>query len=143
MTDHTISDSEFTAFLKQGQLQGSRCTDCDAVFVPPRGMCPHCHTTDMQWTPMAGTGRLLAFTCIAIEPPWMAALGYDREHPYCSAVIELDEGPRVVARIEGVDTNRPENIRIGTRLVLHQDDSVGSDDAPACPIFRPAPQPAD
>jgi len=138
MTDHAISDSAFAAFLKQGQLKGSRCTACDVVFVPPRGMCPQCHKADMQWTPMAGTGRLLAFTCIAIGPPWMAALGYDREHPYCSAVIELDEGPRVVARIEGVDTNRPENIRIGTRLVLRQDASDGGDDAPACLIFTPS-----
>jgi uncharacterized OB-fold protein len=134
MTDHAISDSAFAAFLKQGQLQGSRCTACDAVFVPPRGMCPQCHKADMQWTPMAGTGRLLAFTCIAIGPPWMAARGYDREHLYCSAVIELDEGPRVVGRIEGVDTNRPEDIRIGMRLVLQH---VDSDGAPACPIFMP------
>ena len=134
MADHTISDSAFAAFLKQGQLKGSRCTACDAVFVPPRGMCPLCHKADMQWTPMGGTGRLLAFTCIAIGPPWMTALGYDRDHPYCSAVVELDEGPRVVARIEGVDTNRPEDIRIGMRLVLQH---VDSDGAPACPIFMP------
>ena len=92
---------------------------------------------------MAGTGRLIAFTCIAIGPPWMAARGFDREHPYCSAVIELDEGPRVVARIEGVDTNRPEDIRIGTRLVLHQDANEGDDDAPACPIFTPSLHSAD
>ncbi len=68
----------------------------------------------------------------------MAAIGYDRDHPYCSAVIELDEGPRVVARVEGVDTNHPENISVGMRLVLQLDDSVRSDDAPACLIFAPS-----
>lgn len=143
MTDDAISDSAFAAFLKQGQLQGSRCTACDAVFVPPRGMCPQCHMADMQWTPMTGTGRLIAFTCIAIGPPWMAARGYDREHPYCSAVIELDEGPRLAARIEGVDTNRPEDIRIGTRLVLLPNNGAQNNDAPACPIFTPSLGSAD
>ena len=137
MSGHAISDSAFAAFLKQGQLQGSRCTACEAVFVPPRGLCPGCHQSNMQWTRMSGTGRLLAFTCIAIGPPWIAAHAYDRDHPYCSAVVELDEGPHVVARIEGVDTNHPENIRIGMRLALQQDDRVRSDDAPACPVFSP------
>mgnify|MGYP001454453859 CR=1 FL=1 len=138
ISESVISDRAYAAFLKQGQLQGSRCTVCEAIFVPPRGLCPQCHQADMQWTRMSGNGHLFAFTCIAIGPPWMAALGYDRDHPYCSAVVELDEGPRVVARIEGVDTNRPENIRIGLRLVLRQDDSGRSDNAPTCLIFRPS-----
>ncbi|MBM83725.1 MAG: hypothetical protein CMJ78_24475 [Planctomycetaceae bacterium] len=136
MSEQAISDSAFAAFLDQGQLQGSRCTSCEAVFVPPRGWCPKCHQSDMQWTRTSGTGRLFAFSCIAIGPPWMAAYGYDRDHPYCSAVVELDEGPRVVGRLEGVDTNDPENIKIGMWLVLQQDDSK-SDDSRICPVFSP------
>jgi uncharacterized OB-fold protein len=46
----------------------------------------------------------------------MAAQGFGRDNPYCSAVVELDEGPRVVARIEGVDAKQPKSIRIGMRL---------------------------
>ena len=38
----------------------------------------------------------------------MVEEGYDRNNPYCSGAVELVEGPRVVARIEGVDTLHPE-----------------------------------
>jgi uncharacterized OB-fold protein len=65
---------------------------------------------------MKGNGRLAAFTCIAIGPPFMIKEGYDRKHPYVSGVVELEEEVKVVARIEGVDGNKPETIRIGTPL---------------------------
>ena len=70
----------------------------------------------MDWVEMQGTGKLAAFTCIAIGPPFMIAEGYNRKNPYCSGVVELDEGARVVARIEGVDVKSPENIKIGMPL---------------------------
>ena len=65
---------------------------------------------------MKGKGRLAAFTCITVAPPFMIAQGYDRKHPYISGVVELEEGGRVDARIEGVDANEPEGIKIGTPL---------------------------
>jgi len=72
----------------------------------------------MQWAEMSGKGHLAAFTCIAIGPPFMVEEGYDRNHPYCTGVIELDEGPRMVARIDGVDAQKPETIKIGTSLTM-------------------------
>jgi uncharacterized OB-fold protein len=70
----------------------------------------------MEWVEMGGNGKLSAFTCIAIGPSFMIAEGYNRKNPYCSGVVELEEGPRVDARIEGVDTNRPEDIKVGMPL---------------------------
>jgi len=70
----------------------------------------------MEWIEMKGKGKLAAFTCIAIGPPLMAKEGYDRKHPYVSGVVELEEGLKVVARIEGVDGSKPETIKIGTPL---------------------------
>ena len=63
---------------------------------------------------MNGTGKLAAFTSISIGPPAMQAEGYDRDNPYCTGVVRLDEGPRIVARIEGVDARNPDAIEIGT-----------------------------
>jgi uncharacterized OB-fold protein len=76
-------------------------------------MCTHCYSTDLEWVEVKGIGRLVAFTCITIAPPFMMAQGYDRKHPYISGVVELAEGGRVDARIEGVDPSTPESIRIG------------------------------
>ncbi len=79
-------------------------------------MCTRCYSTDLEWVEAEGGGRLVAFTCIAIAPPFMMAQGYDRKRPYLSGVVELDGGGRVDARIEGLDPNRPESIRIGIRM---------------------------
>ena len=49
--------------------------------------------------------------------------GYDAKHPYIIGVVELEEGARIVARIEGVNASQPETIKIGTPLTveyLHQ-----------------------
>ena len=70
----------------------------------------------MEWAEMKGTGKLAAFTTITIGPPFMIEEGFDRKNPYCVGVVELDEGVRIDARIEGVDVKNPENIRIGTSL---------------------------
>ena len=62
---------------------------------------------------MKGKGRLATFSCITIAPPSMVAQGYNRDNPYCSGVVELEEGGRVYARIEGVDATAPEASWVG------------------------------
>ena len=72
---------------------------------------------------MKGAGRLVALTSISIGPPVMQEQGFNRKNPYCTGVVKLDEGPRVVARIEGVDARNPESIEIGlsvTAIYLHR-----------------------
>jgi len=118
-----MSDYWFEQFLSEGKLMGSKCMECGALFAPPRRICMKCHSDKMEWAEMKGMGSLAAFTCIHIAPPSMLEEGYDRNNPYCTGAITLDEGPRVVARIEEVDTLNPESIAIGTRLevkFLHQ-----------------------
>ena len=111
-----FNDISYERFLSKEKLMGSRCRKCGAFFVPPRAICIKCYSTEMEWIKMKGKGKLAAFTCIAIGPPFMAKEGYDRKHPYVSGVVELEEGVKVVARIEGVDGKKPETIRIGTPL---------------------------
>lgn len=116
MEERPFSDISYEQFLREERLMGSRCKKCEALFVPPRPICIKCHGSDMEWIEMKGKGKLSAFTCIAIGPPFMIAEGYDRKNPYCSGVVELEEGVRVDARIEEVDTNRPEDIKVGMPL---------------------------
>jgi len=72
----------------------------------------------MEWAELKGKGKLVTFTSINIGPPWMVEQGYDRTHPYCSGVVELEEGVKIDARIEGVDASKPETIKIGTPLTV-------------------------
>jgi len=123
MGERPFSDISYEQYLNEEKLMGSRCKKCKALFVPPRSICVKCYSSEMEWVEMNGTGQLAAFTCITVAPPFMMAQGYDRKHPYCSGVVELEEGARVDARIEGVDASRPEDIKIGMPLkvkFLHQ-----------------------
>ena len=52
----------------------------------------------------------------ADPPPFMIAQGYSRKNPYYTGVVELEEGARVDARIEGVDVAKPEEIKVGMPL---------------------------
>lgn len=118
MEERPFSDLSYEQFLNEEKLMGSKCRECDTLFVPPRPICIKCHSSDMKWIEVEGQGKLSAFTCITVGPPFMIAEGYNRNHPYCSGVVQLEEGVRVDARIEGVDTNRPENIKIGMPLAV-------------------------
>ena len=116
MEEKPFSDIAYEQYLKEEKLMGSRCQDCDARYVPPRSICIKCFSSDMDWVEMKGKGRLAAFTCITIAPPFMIAQGYNRNNPYISGVVELEEGGRVDARIEGLDPNKPEEIKVGMPL---------------------------
>jgi uncharacterized OB-fold protein len=116
MEKRPFNDIAYEQFLNEEKLMGSRCQKCGALFVPPRPICIKCYANKMEWIETKGNGKLVAFTCIAIGPPFMIKEGYDRKHPYVSGVVELEEGARVVARIEGVDGSKPESIKIGIPL---------------------------
>ncbi len=128
MVERPFGDIAYNRYLEEERLMGVKCRKCGAAFIPPRPLCVECYSSELEWKEMKGRGRLAAFTCISIPPPFMMAEGYDRKRPYCSGVVELEEGGRVAARIEGVDPRRPEDIRIGTPLrvrYLHQGEGAG------------------
>jgi uncharacterized OB-fold protein len=112
MDARPFSDISYEKLLGEEKLAGSRCAKCNALFVPPKPICTKCYGTQMEWVEMSGKGKLFAFTVITVCPPAMAAEGYSRTNPYCTGVVELDEGARVDARIEGVDATKPETIRV-------------------------------
>jgi uncharacterized OB-fold protein len=119
MEERPFSDVSYEQFLNEEKIMGSRCKKCSALFLPPRPICVECHGNETEWVEMKGKGKLAAFTCIAVGLPIMIEEGYDRKHPYCSGVVELEEGVRVAARLEGIDCSKPESIRIGTPLIAN------------------------
>ena len=118
MDERPFSDISYQQFLNEDKLMGSKCVKCSALSAPPRPICPKCHGTKMQWVEMKEMGKLVAFTSIAVGPPFMVQEGYDRKHPYVSGVVELEEGVKVDARIEEIDGSQPESIKIGTPLTV-------------------------
>jgi uncharacterized protein len=109
--------TSFNQYLAEHRLMGTRCPMCDAVYLPPRAICPQCHGEALEWVEFSGHGKLAAFTSIYVSPSAMVAEGYDRNNPYVSGIVETEEGAKISARILGVDARQPDVAWIGTPLV--------------------------
>lgn len=116
--EREFTSASFNEFLGEKKLMASKCTKCGALYLPPRPLCIKCFGSEMEWVEMKGKGKLAAFTTIAIAPTLMIEEGYGRDNPYCTGVVELEEGPKISARILGVDAKKPEEIKIGTPLAV-------------------------
>ena len=72
----------------------------------PRRACPHCGASSLRWAQASGRGRVFSFSEVHVSfygPEWNSEL------PYTLALIDLEEGPRMLSRMMG-DTSE---IRIG------------------------------
>lgn len=114
--DKPFTHVSFQQFLNEHKLMGARCRETGEIYIPPRPLCPHTFSEDMEWVELSGEGTLAAYTAVHIGPTAMVNAGYDRLKPYCSGIVRLKEGPAISAQIIGVDAKRPENIQIGTPL---------------------------
>lgn len=118
MTDYTMVSKDFYKALNNNQLIGSKCKICGTFTAPQREICPKCHADQTEIITFSGKGKLAAYTVISVPPVKMAEAGYNGNNPYCVGIIALDEGPRVSAQILNVDVVHPENIKIGTKMVM-------------------------
>jgi len=125
MTEAEFTCASFYSALHEKRLMGTRCKKCQAVYLPPRQICLKCQSTDVEWLPMKGEGKLITFATIAVGTSAMVAEGYDRYRHYCCGIVELDEGLRVSARIVGVDSQNPESIEIGTPMTIEFPEAEG------------------
>lgn len=115
-TDRPFTPASFAQFLNEKKLMGSHCPHCNESFLPPRAICPHCFSDQLEWIEFGGKAKLAAFTSIYIAPTAMIAEGYGRDKPYLAGVVELEEGDKISAHILGMDVSKPDEVKIGTPL---------------------------
>ena len=111
-----FSVGTFQNLLDEGKFLGVSCKSCEQVFVPPRTVCTNCQQTQMTWKELSGRAVLTGFTSIYVASSTMIKRGYGRDNPYLTGIVTLEEGPRIPARLIGLDPKQPEKISIGTRL---------------------------
>jgi uncharacterized OB-fold protein len=75
--------NDFVDGLQQGQVKGTKCTQCGRMFFPPRADCFQCLSSPMQWFEVAGTGTLLTFSKLAYAP-----VGFEDDVPYIIAILD-------------------------------------------------------
>jgi uncharacterized OB-fold protein len=101
----------YWAALKERRLILKRCRDCGRHHFYPRALCPHCHSDALEGSDARGTGSIYSYT-VARRP---AGPAFKADAPYVVAVVELDEGARMMTNIV---TDDVESIRIGQRVAV-------------------------
>jgi uncharacterized OB-fold protein len=109
------------------ELRIQSCGSCGALRHPPGPACPTCGALERQYVVAAGFGTVFSFV-IHRHPPVP-----DKELPIVLALIDLDEGVRMVGEVPPVDGHRVEDIAIGDRV---QVDWNVIDDELTLPIWR-------
>jgi hypothetical protein len=83
---------------REGRLLIQRCRVCGRHQFYPRAHCTHCFAPTPEWIEARGTGRLHTFSVVHRT----AEASFAGDVPYVFGIVELDEGPRLTARV--VDT---------------------------------------
>ncbi|UPJ59903.1 Zn-ribbon domain-containing OB-fold protein [Bradyrhizobium sp. 192] len=92
-----------------GRFVLPRCRECRRTHWYPRGFCPHCMSTTLDWQESPGNGEIHSFS--------VNRMGTE---PYVLAYVALEEGPIMLTNVIDAD---PATLSIGTRVKL---------------VFRPA-----
>ncbi|MEU5849868.1 bifunctional MaoC family dehydratase N-terminal/OB-fold nucleic acid binding domain-containing protein [Saccharopolyspora shandongensis] len=108
-----------------GELRIQRCGQCGLLRHPPGPMCPECGATKRTYLVSEGIGEVYSYI-VHHHPPVPG-----KELPLVVALVELDEGVRMLGELRGVD---PAAVEIGQRVVA---DFQRIDDELVLPGWRP------
>jgi uncharacterized OB-fold protein len=84
--------------VAEGVLRVQRCVACGRNVFYPRAVCPFCTASDLEWVEASGAGVVHSFTVVHRAPP-----DYRDEVPYVVALVDLDEGVRMMSRLVDVE----------------------------------------
>jgi uncharacterized OB-fold protein len=126
----TQDNAFFFDGARDGRLLIQRCASCGTLRHPPRPACAVCRS--FEWDTLEASGRGTVYSYVVVHHPQVPAFDY----PLPVAVVELEEGTRLVADLVGIVADA---VEIGLPVVV---DFVAVDDELTLPMFRPAPAPA-
>jgi uncharacterized OB-fold protein len=110
----------YRRYLESGLLGFQRCAGCGAAVFYPRVVCPFCGEPDLAWQTSSGRGVVYATTAVHRRDA----------DPYNVVLVDLEEGFRMMSRVQGVPA---EEVEVGARVTLRLEPT---DDGPI-PVFVP------
>ncbi len=79
------------------RLEAAKCEACDRVLYPPRERCPACGSHSFAAVTLPRTGKVVTYTVVRVPPA-----GFTEQSPLPIALVELDEGVRIMVQIGDV-----------------------------------------
>jgi uncharacterized OB-fold protein len=92
----TPETEHFWDGTRLGELRLQRCDDCQQVYFPPRPFCPSCASRDVSV--FNASGKAMLYSYVINHRPHPVFDG-----PYSIAVVQLEEGPRMMTNIINVE----------------------------------------
>lgn len=95
--ERTPLNTPYWDALQEGRLLFQRCIACRHPWLPVRSECQRCLSPEWTWEEAVGRGRVVSWVVFhrAYHPEFEARL------PYNVAVVELEEGPRLITNLVG------------------------------------------
>jgi len=112
----------YVEHLKQGKLAYQVCTDDNSPVFFPRAAAPRTASPNLEWRVSKGVGTVYATTVV-----------FNRDQPpHNVALIDVDEGFRMMSRVEDID---PMQVKIGMRVKFRV--HPGDEKQLPCAVFVP------
>jgi len=123
----TPETAHFWEGAKSGKLLLQKCKACSNTYFPPRPFCKKCGSRDVEAFEASGKGVLYSYVIHHRPMPGFTP-------PYSIAVVQLEEGPRMMTNIVGCPQT-PEALQLDMPVVVtfeKQNDDI------SLPLFKPA-----
>jgi uncharacterized OB-fold protein len=75
-----------------------KCSDCAHHWFPPSTVCTGCGSRNIEWVASSGKGKVFSFVIFHK----LYHKGWDGEIPYAVAIVELEEGARMLSNVIGI-----------------------------------------
>ncbi len=124
MTETQSPLAIYQAHLDKGELAYQWSPEAGRAVFYPRLVCPYSGSTALEWRVASGLGTVHATT---VTHP------FQRGEPYNVALVDCDEGFRLMSRVEDIDSMAV-TIGMRVRFRVHKPDG----EEPAYPVFIPA-----
>ena len=120
--------AEYWAAAREHRIVIQRCNSCGEHQFYPRGGCSHCLSSELEWREASGNGTIYSYSVNHRAPH----PGFADDLPFVLAIVELEEGPRMMTNIVVSD---PDSVTIGMAVTVTFDDVT---DQVPLPKFTPA-----
>jgi uncharacterized OB-fold protein len=122
----------FWEATRERRLLVQWCTACDRGVFYPRAFCPHCAAgrDALEWR--TASGRATVYAAVVEHRPERAGARFSGGGPYCIALVDLNEGVRMLTNVVGCP---PDDVHSGLAVTVTWEPLS---DGRQLPLFRPS-----